>query len=100
MEVCDIKAKDNLAEFVLNKNTFEKGIKNNVTFLKEWQESFQGDSFVFDYPLMWEIYKDLSGMRLSKIIHSNIVGLKPLGLNGYLSCQVNRNFFQLHFLCL
>lgn len=80
-------------EFDLNKMKYPTEIAGNLAFLFEWQKVFKGDSFDFDYHLMWDIYKDYSNMRLSKIIYEDIVGLKKLGLNGNVSCQVQRAFF-------
>lgn len=65
----------------------------SLAYLKKWQEGFKGDSFIFDYPLMWECFAELTGIRIAKTISEDVNGLKELGLNGYLSCQVQKTFF-------
>lgn len=89
----DVPPEQYPADFAPNKNNFKSGVKANVGYLKSWQAVFGGDSFIFDYPLMWEIYNELTGLKLAETIAEDIENLKPLKLNGYMSCQVQRNFF-------
>lgn len=79
--------------FVLNKSAFPGDLTRNLAFLREWKNVFKGDSFIFDYPLMWEINKDISTLRLPGIIKKDVAGLKKIGLNGEISCQLQRAFF-------
>jgi len=69
----------------------------NLAFLRGWQEQFQGDSFVYDYPLGRAHYGDLGYVKLARVISGDVKQLKKLGLNGYISCQELRaglpNFF-------
>ncbi len=80
-------------EFVLNDTKYPSEIPANLKFLFDWQKEFSGDSFDFDYHMMWDVYRDYSNIKLSKIIYNDIVGLKSLKLNGNISCQVQRAFF-------
>lgn len=86
-----------IPEFKLNKNVFPTNVKDNLAFLFKWQENFTGDSFLFDYHLMWDGFKDYPNMRLAKVIYDDIRSLKTLKLNGYVSCQLQRNFFPTGF---
>lgn len=79
--------------YVLNKMKFPKDINSNLAFLYEWKKVFDGDSFLFDYHLMWDIYRDFANMGLSKVIYDDIVALDELNLNGLVSCQLQRAFF-------
>jgi hypothetical protein len=54
---------------------------------------FGGDSFDFDYHLMWAHYSDPGYMNIAKIMYEDMVGLKDIGLNGMNSCQEQRIFF-------
>lgn len=65
----------------------------SIAYLRKWQEIFHGDSFIFDYPLMWECFAELAGIKLAKTIADDIDGIRALRLNGYLSCQVQKTFF-------
>ena len=65
----------------------------NIAFLRSWQESFSGDGFDFDYHLMWDHYKDPGQMASARVLHEDIQRLRDIGLNGLISCQVQRVFF-------
>lgn len=91
-EECDY-SKIPCLPYTLNKIELPKDVETNLGMLFRWKKHFQGDSFVFDYHLMWDIYRDLSGLSLAKVIHSDAANLHKLGLNGMISCQVNRAFF-------
>jgi hypothetical protein len=69
-----------------------KRIEQNLAFLRAWQRVFKGDSFDFDYHLMWDHFKDVGHHDLAKVLHQDIRSLKTIGLNGFNSCQVQRCF--------
>ncbi len=79
--------------YIRNKVTFPSSIGGNIAFLKEWQKTFSGDSFDFDYHFMWDHYCDPGQFAISRIISEDIKNLKEVGLNGFMSCQVQRSFF-------
>lgn len=82
-----------IPEYRRNNLIFPKSIEENLAFLKKWQEIFGGDSFDFDYHLMWSHYADLGYMYISKVLYDDIRALRNIGLNGLISCQVQRVFF-------
>ncbi|XFA98611.1 DUF4838 domain-containing protein [Candidatus Izemoplasma sp. B36] len=82
-----------IPKFVLNKNKFPENLKENLSFLHQWQEIFNGDSFLFDYHLMWDPFKDYTNVGLSKIIYDDMKSLQDLNLNGFISCQLQRVFY-------
>lgn len=82
-----------LPPYERNKLAFPKDVDGSVAFLKAWQSMFSGDSFDFDYHLMWDHVNDPGHMKISEIIHQDMKALKKLGLNGYVSCQLQRIFF-------
>lgn len=65
----------------------------NLAFLKGWQKGFDGDGFDFDYHFMWDHFKDPGQFALAEVLHKDIRGLQDIGLNGFMSCQVQRVFF-------
>lgn len=79
--------------FERNKLTFPSNVGENIGFLRAWQKSFTGDSFDFDYHMMWDQVKDPGYNAVSKILSQDIRGLRDIGLDGYVSCQVQRAFF-------
>ncbi len=64
-----------------------------LSYLKAWRKNFSGDSFIFEYPYIWANCKEIGGVILAKTISRDVKELKRFGLNGYLSCQMQRAFF-------
>lgn len=79
--------------FELNRVKYPADIDSNLAFLYEWQREFQGDCFDFDYHLMWDVNREYTGVRLARVIYEDMKGLAELGLNGLVSCQLQRAFF-------
>ena len=79
-----------LAPFVRNKLNMPASVKVNVARLKKWQEKINCDSLVFDYHLMWDHMNDPGYMISAKTLFSDMVNLDKIGLNGMLSCQLQR----------
>jgi len=82
----------NLPDFTRNKLTMPKSVNENLGHYFNWLKDYKGDSFVFDYHLMWYYAKDQSLMNISKVISEDIKSYKRLKLNGLISCQVQRIF--------
>ncbi len=70
-----------------NRITLPADLGENMAFLRGWQEVFNGDSFVYDYPLGRSHYGDLGYVHIARVIHGDIRRLAAMGLNGYISCQ-------------
>ncbi len=64
-----------------------------LRMLRDWRQSFRGDSFDFDYHLMWAIWQQLTDTAIGRIIHEDLQHLKDAGLNGLISCQSFRAFY-------
>ncbi|MBB3067058.1 hypothetical protein FHS14_000028 [Paenibacillus baekrokdamisoli] len=79
--------------FFRNKLDLPQTVEGNVSFLNAWRSQFQGDSFDFDYHFMWAHQRDPGYVQISKVLHEDIRHLHQLGLNGFVSCQVQRCFF-------
>lgn len=72
---------------------FPKNAGENLAYLEEWQETFHGDSFDFDYHYMWDHYIDFGYYGVAETLYEDIRNFERLGLNGLVSCQVQRAFF-------
>jgi len=83
----------NTLTFKRNQMEFPRDLSANLALLFEWQKHFEGDSFVFDYHLMWDINRDFGGFTLTKVLYNDLRQIKKLGLNGFISCQINRCTF-------
>lgn len=86
-----------LKPYVRNKLEMPRTVAENVTRLKNWQALFNGDSFIFDYHFMWDHFRDPGGMKISRVLFDDMKGLAKLGLNGMVSCQLQRAFFPTGF---
>ena len=81
-----------LKPYVRNRLKKPKTVAENVAHLKCWQKQFDGDSFDFDYHLMWNHYTDPGYYFTARILHLDMKKLGKIGLNGMISCQLNRAF--------
>ncbi len=70
-----------------NRIALPEDLGRNMDFLRAWQGVFDGDSFVYDYPLGRAHYGDLGYVHMARVIHGDIRRLAAMGLNGYISCQ-------------
>jgi hypothetical protein len=86
-----------LPPYIRNNITLPKGIEENMSFLYAWEKQFKGDSFDFDYHLYYDHYNDPGNYAVSKILYTDIKNLKSMGLNGLISCQVQRVFLPTAF---
>lgn len=89
----DVDEIPDLPEFELNDLEFRSDLATQVGFLHEWQETFDGDGFVFDYHLMWNHGPDPGYVGLTETIGADMQHIADLGLGGNLSCQSQRSFF-------
>lgn len=79
--------------FMRNENQFEPELLKNLTYLKAWQDAFKGSTVLFDYHLMWDGFKDLPQRGLSNVLFEDMKVLNQFGIDGFISCQLQRNFF-------
>lgn len=89
----DLSKAVELQPYKRNKLDMPRKVNENVAYLKEWQNQFSGDSFIFDYHFMWAHLHDLGGFDIARVLFEDMKNLKKLGLNGMVSCQTQRSFF-------
>lgn len=78
--------------YELNKLKFPTNVSENLAYLKDWQKDFKCDSFDFDYHFMWDHYYDFAQYLHAKVLWGDIKNLDKMGLNGLVSCQIQRTF--------
>ncbi len=86
----DTRKDSDLKPFVRNNLEFPRSVGENLAYLRQWKKQFGGDSFDFDYHLMWDHYLDPGYMRIAEVLHADLRNLQTLGMNGYMSCQIQR----------
>lgn len=80
-------------QFERNKNRHPQNGGEYLYYLLQWQKVVNCDSFLFDYHLMtFEYGGEPSFTRISRAIYDDMKGLKRAGLNGNVSCQLQRVF--------
>lgn len=82
-----------LAPYVRNQLKGPETLAENLAYLRSWQEQFTGDSFVFDYHLMWAHVADPGYEFCARNLFEDMRNLDQIGLNGMVSCQVQRCAF-------
>ncbi len=82
-----------LPPFQRNKLVMPHDVSQNLAFLRAWQATFPGlDSFDFDYHLMWAHFQDPGHVQIARVLHEDTERLRTHGMNGFMSCQVQRMF--------
>ena len=77
------------------RNTLEmpSSLSENLAHLRNWQKDFSGDGFSFDYHLMWAHMADPGYEKCDRNLFQDMQDLPKIGLDGMVSCQVQRCFF-------
>lgn len=79
--------KTSIAPYTRNQFRLPDTVEENLAHYFRWKETFDGDSFFYDYPLGRAHYGDFGYMKIARVIYDDIHALKALGSNGYMSCQ-------------
>lgn len=82
-----------LPEYKINSFLKPTDVDENLSHLYGWKQVYDGDVVDFDYHLMWEHVLDAGNEGIAKIIHTDIRNFDNLGINGFISCQLQRNAF-------
>lgn len=84
---------DELPPYVRNQLNLPESLAQNLKQLRQWQSVYKGDSFAFEYHLMWAHVNDPGYEYCGKNLFEDVKDLDKIGLNGMMSCQVQRSFF-------
>lgn len=76
-----------------NNNTMPTKVEDNLAYVQKWQQQFIGDSFDYDYHMLWDWNFDLGGYRSAEVLFHDMKDLHRFGINGMMSCQMQRVFF-------
>ena len=82
-----------LPPYTRNQLTMPASLAENLAHLRAWQKHFSGDSFSFDYHLMWAHVMDPAYEKCARNLFQDMKDLPRIGLNGMVSCQTQRCFF-------
>lgn len=83
-----------LPKYELNAYSMPRSVDENLASLYAWEQYCPGtDTVDFDYHLMWDHILDAGGECIAKVLHQDIKNFTGLGVNGFISCQLQRNTF-------
>ena len=83
-----------LPKYELNAYSLPRSVDENLASLYAWEQFCPGaDTVDFDYHLMWDHILDAGGECIAKVLHQDIKNFSGLGINGLISCQLQRNTF-------
>ncbi len=82
-----------LPPYVRNRLQMPASLAQNIEHLRSWQSLFKGDSFDFDYHLMWAHVGDIGYEKCAQNLFNDMKDLSKIGLGGMVSCQIQRCFY-------
>ncbi len=82
-----------IPEYQRNQLAMPQSLEQNLEHLRRWQKKFAGDSFDYDYHMMWAHVLDPGYEKCAKNVFQDMKDLHKVGLEGMMSCQVQRCFF-------
>ena len=80
---------------VLNSYTMPLRNRSFVEIAEMWRQQELPDTFLFDYHMMWAVWRDGFGMDIGRVMAQDMKSLVDLGLNGMVSCQCTRAYYPL-----
>ena len=60
---------------------------SGLHYFNDWKKEFPGECIVFDYPLMWDMYRDMTGESVATMAGLDAGDMRKLGFDGNISCQ-------------
>lgn len=84
---------DEIPEYERNKLVMPRSLAQNLAHLRSWQAHFTGDSFAYEYHLMWPHLGDIGYEKCARNLYDDIKDLKKIGLNGFINPMYQRCFF-------
>lgn len=82
-----------LPKYDIRKHERPKTSAEYFAFLYNWKKVYKGEVIDFDYHLMWDFMLDAGGEDIARVAHTDIKNCDNLVVNGYISCQLQRNAF-------
>jgi hypothetical protein len=79
--------------FRRNRLVFPRSPGANLALLDGWRRCFHGDCVDYDYHLWHDWLNDPGQLQLAQVLHRDVRNLRRIGMQGFISCQVQRPFF-------
>ncbi len=89
---CEYRIKQAPA-YKINSFGLPSSVDEILSYLYEWKQCFSGNAVDFDYHLMWDYVVDAGAEGMARVLYEDIRSFDSLGIDGYISCQLQRNTF-------
>jgi cytochrome c556 len=90
----DFNEEIELEPYRRNENVFKYSLPKAVAMFKKWKEEQNiKDVMLFDYHLMWDHHYDPGYYKVAEILQKDMASLDKIGLDGMISCQLQRIAF-------
>ena len=80
-------------EYRRNQWNAPKSAEENLAFLKDWQKTWTGPAFSYEYHFWQHQCYDPSGLYIARRIYEDIRSLRAVGLDGYVEDGSQRSFW-------
>ncbi len=94
---CESATKDTpvntIQPYVRNKWIQPRSIADNLTFVRDWQRTWKGASFCYEYHFWVRQYYDPGTMYIARRIYEDVQNMDILGVDGYIEDGSQRSFF-------
>ncbi len=80
-------------EYRVNRYKRPHSVDELLAYLYNWKQQYTGDVVAFEYHLVWDHFIEASGEGIAKVLHEDVRNFDKLGINNFISCQVQRNAF-------
>ena len=80
-------------EYRRNQWEIPKSAEENLAFLRDWQATWNGSCFSYEYHFWKHQYLDPSGLYIARRVYEDILSLRSMNLDGYVEDGSQRSFF-------
>ncbi len=82
-----------IGEYKVNQYKRPHSVDELLAYLYNWKKQYTGDVIAFEYHLVWDHFIEASGEGIAKVLYDDVRNFDQLGINNFISCQVQRNAF-------
>ena len=86
-------ARVEMKPYLRNQWETPKSIEDNLALLRDWQRTWKGPCFSYEYHFWRHQYHDPGALYIARRIYEDIRGLREVGIDGYVEDGSQRSFF-------
>jgi hypothetical protein len=81
------------SEYARNSNEMPKTLEEYLAHLSEWQRSWHGPTFSFEYYFWLNQCYDVSSIHIARLVNEDVRSYLSMKVDGIVSCGSQRSFF-------